>query len=155
MNQPPVNPYLRTKILTASPQELRMLLYDGALRFCRQGRAAIEAGKFDESYHNITRAQKVVTELSTSLRHSEDPALCEKLSALYTYIYRRLIDANMNRDAAALDEAMGLIEYERETWQMLMQKLADEGGDPRAAQRPRPLAAPAASTPYGAYSRSA
>ena len=161
MNQPAVNPYLRTKIMTASREELRLMLYDGALKFCRQGRAAIDAGKLDESYHNITRAQKVVIELSTSLKHSEDPALCEKLSALYTYIYRRLVDANMNRDVAAIDEAVKLIEYERETWQMLMQKLAGESGAapapaPTAAATSRPLPMPAsASSPYGAYSRSA
>lgn len=166
MNQPAVNPYLRTKVMTATPQELRLMLYDGALKFCRQGRSAIEAGKFEDSYNNIQRAQKIVLELSTSLKHSIEPDLCGKLSALYTYIYRQLVEANMNRDVTALDEAIKLIEYERETWQMLMHKLTDESGSPQVAPQPhrqavpqsRPMPLPttaAAATAYGTYSRSA
>lgn len=165
MVQAAVNPYLRTKVMTATPEELRLMLYDGAIKFCRQGRAAIEAKKFDESYHNLMRAQKIVLELSTSLKHSVEPDLCGKLSALYTFIYRKLVDANMERTLAPIDEAVKLLEYERETWQMLMQKLTEEGGSPRAAQ-PAPTVAPAPVPPsnplaqpramgYNPYSRSA
>lgn len=122
------NPYLRTKIMTASPEELRLMLYDGSLKFCRQAVAAIGAKRFEESYTCLMRAQKIVLELSTSLNHNVDPTLCERLAALYTYIYRRLVDANVSRDPAVVEEAIGLIEYERETWQLLMQKMAAEGG---------------------------
>lgn len=162
MNQPAVNPYLRTKVLTASPEELRLMLYDGALKFARQGKAGLEAQKFEESYHNLVRAQKIVLELSTSLKHSLDPDLCGKLSALYTYIYRLLVDANTQRTTKPVDEAVKLLEYERETWQMLMQKLTAEGGGPRAPQHtetatPQPPRNPFAQPlrPAGTYSRSA
>ncbi len=127
MSQKPVNPYLKTKIMTASPEQLRLMLYDGALKFCRQARAALEKKNFEESYANLMRAQKIVLELSTSLNHDADPQLCQRLSALYTYVYRLLVDANMKRETAIVDEAIKLVEYERETWQMLMQKLAGEG----------------------------
>jgi flagellar protein FliS len=127
MSQKQVNPYLKTKIMTASPEELRLMLYDGALKFCRQAKAALEKKNFEESYNNLMRAQKIVLELSTSLNHDADPQLCQRLSALYTYVYRLLVDANMKRETAIIDEAIKLIEYERETWQMLMKKLAGEG----------------------------
>lgn len=127
MSQKPVNPYLKTKIMTASPEELRLMLYDGALKFCRQSKAALEKKDFEESYNNLMRAQKIVLELSTSLNHDADPELCQRLSALYTYVYRLLVDANMKRESDIVDEAIKLIEYERETWQMLMNKLAGEG----------------------------
>lgn len=146
---PAVNPYLKTKVLTATPEELRMMLYDGALKFCRQARAAVEGRKFEDSYHNLTRAQKIVLELSTSLKHDVDPTLCGKLSSLYTFIYRKLIDANMSRELGPLDEAIKLLEYERETWRMLMDKVAAEGGSKAAA--PRPAApAPLSMNPYAA-----
>lgn len=122
MNAPATNPYLRTKIMTASPQELRLMLYDGAIKFCNQARAAMQKQDFEGSYTNLMRAQKIVLELSTSLDHKADPQLCDRLSALYTFIYRQLVDANINRDPAYIDEAVKLIGYERETWQMLMQK---------------------------------
>jgi flagellar secretion chaperone FliS len=127
MSQKPVNPYLKTKIMTASPEELRLMLYDGALKFCRQAKAALEKKSYEDSYNNLMRAQKIVLELSTSLNHDADPQLCQRLSALYTYVYRLLVDANMKRETPIVDEAIKLIEYERETWQMLMKKLAGEG----------------------------
>jgi flagellar secretion chaperone FliS len=127
MSQKPVNPYLKTKIMTASPEELRLMLYDGALKFCRQAKVSLEKKSYEESYNNLMRAQKIVLELSTSLNHNADPQLCQRLSALYTYVYRLLVDANMKREMAIVDEAIKLIEYERETWQMLMKKLTGEG----------------------------
>ncbi len=131
MNPKPANPYLKTKIMTASAEELRLMLYEGAIRFCRQAKDAIAAGNFENSYNALMRAQKIVLELSTSLNHQTDPELCARLSALYTYIYRRLVDANMSHEQAALDEAIRLLDYERETWQMLMKKL--NADDPAAA----------------------
>ena len=127
MSQKPVNPYLKTKIMTARPEELRLMLYDGELKFCRQAKVALEKKNYEESYNNLMRAQKIVLELSTSLNYDADPAICQRLSALYTYVYRLLVDANMKRESPIVDEAIKLIEYERETWQMLMKKLAGEG----------------------------
>lgn len=119
------NPYLRTKILTASPEELRLMLYDGAVKFCRQAREALDRKDLETSYTGLMRAQKIVLELSTSLNHTADPDLCSKLSSLYTYIYRLLVDANMDRDLKKIDEAIGLLQYERETWHLLMQKVSN------------------------------
>ncbi len=140
MNSNAPNPYLRTKIMTASPDELRLMLYDGCLKFCRQAAAELEKDKphFEAVYENFMRAQKIVLELSTSLNHGVAPELCEKLSALYTYIYRLLVDANLERDPAKVAEAIRLMEYERETWALYMQKTG-----PAAPAAPGP-AAPAA-----------
>lgn len=129
------NPYLKTKIMTASPEELRLMLYEGAIRFCRQSRDAMAAQDFEQSYNGLMRAQKIVLELSTSLNHSVAPDLCEKLSALYTFIYRRLVDANLKRELAAIDEAIQLLDYEKQTWQMLMQRLSQGPSAPAAADR--------------------
>lgn len=120
------NPYLKTKIMTASREELRLMLFDGAIKFTTQARDAMAQRRHEDTYNNLSRAQKIVLELSTSLNHSVDPQLCAKLSALYTYIYRLLIDAHIEKDPGKLDEALELIGYERETWLMLMKKLADE-----------------------------
>jgi flagellar protein FliS len=121
------NPYLRTKILTASPDELRLMLYDGAIKFCRQGKEGLEKKNPEQTYNGLMRAQKIVLELSTSLNSEIDPDLYSKLSAIYTYIYRLLIDANIERSTAKIDEAIGLIEYEKETWQLMMRQTAKSG----------------------------
>lgn len=133
------NPYLKTKVLTASPVELRMMLYEGAIRFCRQGRSALAAQDYQGSYDGLMRAQKIVLELSTSLRPEASPGLCQKLEALYTYIYKRLVEANVSHDVSVVDEVVELLEYERQTWQMLMDRLARQdkagNGDLTGAQQ--------------------
>ncbi len=121
----PASAYLRNKVLTASPRELRLMLYDGALKFCHQAIQAIETGQIEPGFEALMRAQKIVLELSTSLKHDVEPDLCAKLSALYTYLYRLLVDANMTRDAAKVEEALRLLEYERQTWVMLMEQLGE------------------------------
>ena len=104
------------------------MLYEGAIRFCRQGRSALEAKDYEGSYNGLMRAQKIVLELSTSLRPEAAPeGLCEKLEALYTYIYKRLVEANTSHDVSAVDEVIELLEYEKQTWQMLMDRIAQEG----------------------------
>ena len=148
--KPSVNPYLRTKVLTASPEELRLMLYDGCLKFTRQARQAIGEKDFEKSFENLQRAQKVVLELSTSLKHEVAPDLCGKLSALYTYIYRLLVEASTQRVAEPLDEVIKLIAFERETWTMLMErnaKVADGTKPPMPAQVQQSV--------LGAYARSA
>ncbi|MCE9590487.1 MAG: flagellar export chaperone FliS [Planctomycetes bacterium] len=128
MQPKPTNPYLRTKIMTASPEELRLMLYEGAIRFCRQAREALAKNDHETSYNGLMRAQKIVLELSTSLNHKVAPELCDRLSALYTYIYRRLVDGSTRHDLPAVDEAIRLLEFEKETWQLLMKQLADGTG---------------------------
>lgn len=127
MSTAAANPYLRTKILTASPEELRLMLYDGAIKFCRQAKEGLDKKNFELSYNGLMRAQKIVLELSTSLNSEIDPDLYSKLSALYTYIYRLLVDANLEKTTTKIDEAIGLIEYEKETWQLMMQQIAKRG----------------------------
>ncbi|MCC7409362.1 MAG: flagellar export chaperone FliS [Phycisphaeraceae bacterium] len=131
MTQNPASSYLRTKILTANPQELRLMLYEGAIRFCHQARKGLEEKNYELSYNGLMRAQKIVLELSTSLNHQVAPELCDKLGALYTYIYKLLVEANMSRQIKQVDEAIKLLEYERATWQMLMNRLNSD--DPAAA----------------------
>lgn len=117
-----VNPYLKTRILTASAQELRLMLYDGAIRFVRQGQEAMRKSDFEGSYNAMSRAKRIVLELSTSLNHSIAPELCEKLSALYTYIYRQLVEAGLQKNADLADEPVQLLQYERDTWELMMKQ---------------------------------
>ncbi len=104
------------------------MLYDGAIKYCHQARNAIEAEDLEESYSCLMRAQKIVLELSVSLNHKVAMDLCDKLSALYTYIYRLLVDANLSKDDKYVAEALRLLEYEKKTWQMLIDKGTSEGG---------------------------
>jgi len=78
-NQAAAN-YLRTKVLTATPEQLQLMLYDGAIRFAEQAKVALEKKDFENSFNGISRAQKIIAELSSSLRHSVAPELWRRRS---------------------------------------------------------------------------
>jgi flagellar secretion chaperone FliS len=115
--------YLKTKVFTATPEQLQLMLYDGAIRFGEQARAALEAKNYEQSYNSIARVQRIITEMQSSLKHDVAPDLCKKMAALYNYIYRRLVEANIEHNMKSLDEALDLLRYQRETWTMLLDKL--------------------------------
>lgn len=118
------NEYLRQAVLTATPEQLQMMLYDGAIRFARQARDALAQNDLSTSCEKLIRAQKIVLELDNGLRPDVNPELCRQLSQLYRFVYRRLIDANIRRDTAALEEALRILEHQRETWKLLLERIA-------------------------------
>jgi flagellar secretion chaperone FliS len=121
-NQAAAN-YLRTKVLTATPEQLQLMLYDGAIRFTEQAKAALVKNDFENSFNGISRAQKIIAELSSSLKHELAPDLCGKLASLYNFVYRKLIEANIEHKVDSLDDALSILKYQRETWAMLLDQL--------------------------------
>ncbi len=152
------NPYLHTKVMTASTPELRLLLFDGALKFAEQAKTALEAGDHEAAYEGISRCQDILIELINSLQPQHSPELCQQLSSLYTFMYTRLIAAVGERSPAIVEEVLGLLRYERETWSMLLERLAEEnvaaGGlvDTPRAQPPQPAHASGSSLIGGSIS---
>ncbi|MFI5377691.1 MAG: flagellar export chaperone FliS [Tepidisphaerales bacterium] len=124
MNGQAANSYLKTKVLTATPEQLQLMLYDGAIRFCDQARVAIQEKSWEQSYHLITRVQRIIVEMLCALKHDVSPDLCGKLASLYNFAYRKLIEANIEHDIAALNEAANVLRFQRETWVMLLDKLS-------------------------------
>ena len=140
--------YLKTKVLTASPAELRLMLLDGAIRFTEQARRGYETRNFEMAFEGSTRAQAIVIELLNALRPDQSPELCKKMSALYTYIYQCLVSAAASRDLAQYDEALKRLRFERETWVLCMDELAKENQS-AAAMRTVPSVAPNAGLSAG------
>lgn len=126
MNQQAANNYLRTKVFTATPEQLQLMLYDGAIRFAEQGKAALSKKDYEGTYNALSRAQKIITELQCGLKHDMAPELCGKLAALYNFVFRKLIEANIEHKLEAVDEALQILRYQRETWVMLLDKLGKE-----------------------------
>jgi flagellar secretion chaperone FliS len=123
MNPQAAQNYLRTKVLTATPEQLQLMLYDGAIRFAEQARTALSDRQYEQSFNLISRVQKIITEMSCTLKHDVYPELCGKLASLYNYVFRKLIEANTEHSLGALDEAVNLLRYQRETWAMLLEQL--------------------------------
>ncbi len=122
----PSQEYLKTKVMTASPEMLTLMLWDGGIRFAEQAKEAIRRKDIEGSFKALVRSQKIITELSTALKREINPDLCGKLTALYNFIYRRLVEANITKDEKLVDDALEIMRHQRETWVMLMDKLAKE-----------------------------
>lgn len=123
MNKNAAQNYLRTKIFTATPEQLQLMLYDGAIRFTEQGKAALEQKNYEQVYNSLSRATKIISELSAGLKHELAPELCGKLAGLYSFVYRKLVEANIEHKAQSLDEALSILRYQRETWVLLLDQL--------------------------------
>jgi len=138
MGNEPINPYLRDAVLTATPEQLQLMLYDGAIRFSLQAKDAINDKDYETSFEKLTRAQQIILEMRNGLNYDVNRELCERMASLYLFLHNKLVDACVNRDAQAIDDALRVLRIERETWQMLCDKLAsarkEQPGDQHAQE---------------------
>lgn len=147
MSQRAGNEYFRNAVMTASPEQLHLMLYDGAIRFARQARNALAERDFESSCESLLRAQQIMLEMEAGLRPEVNAVLCEQVGALYRFVYSRLIDANMKRDVKAVDEALGILEHQRETWRLLIEKTRGEAIPPSESRRHDSAPQPPSETP--------
>jgi flagellar secretion chaperone FliS len=110
--------YNNSKILTASPAELTLMLYEGAIKFCNLALMGLEKGELDKVNTNIIKAEKIILEFRATLDFKYPVA--KDFDNVYDYIYRRLIDANIKKDKEILEEALGYIREMRDTWKEVM-----------------------------------
>ena len=128
--------YLESKVLTAPPQRLQLMLIEGAIRFGRQAEEALRAGNRVAASASLLRTIDIVGELLAAARANKSD-LNKKVTDLYWFLFRRITEAKINFDAAALAESLKLLEFERETWQLLCDKLSSENqGGPAAPHQP-------------------
>jgi flagellar protein FliS len=132
----PATEYLRTKVLSATPEELRLMLLEGAIKYVRQGRAGLERKDYEAVFNGLSACRNIVMELMTTIRTEPNPELAESVKALYTYMYTLLVEGGHEKDLKKLDTVIELLEFERETWVLLMQKLASERGTAKADAPP-------------------
>ncbi|WP_196590701.1 flagellar export chaperone FliS [Pectinatus frisingensis] len=112
--------YKRQQILTASPEMLTLMLYNGAVKFINEGIKHIGEEDCIKSNKVLIRAQNIIIELMSSLNMEYD--IAKQLYPIYNYIYRILIEGNMKNDADKLEEAKKLVLQLRDTWAQAMKK---------------------------------
>ncbi len=118
MDYKAMNAYQKNAIMTASPAELTLMLYDGAIKFCNIALTAIEKNDVQRAHENIKKAEAIITELRASLDRKYP--VWEDFERVYEYIYKNLVEANIRKDAGALEEALGRIREMRDTWKEVM-----------------------------------
>lgn len=111
--------YQNSKILTASPAELTLMLYEGAIKFCNIAILAIEKNDIEKAHNNIMRAQRIIEEFRSTLDHKY--AVAEDFDRVYVYLLQRLLQANIKKDAEILEEVNTHLRSMRDTWKQVME----------------------------------
>lgn len=112
--------YKGNSIMTATPAELTLMLYEGAIKFCNIALMAVEKNNIEKANINIIKAEKIINELRASLDFTYPVA--NQFEMVYEYIYRRLIEANIKKDTDIIEEALGYIREMRDTWKDVMKQ---------------------------------
>lgn len=110
--------YNNSKVLTASPAELTLMLYDGAIKFCNIAIMGIEQKDINKAHTNIIKVQKIVEEFRATLDHKYPVA--EEFDRVYVYLLKRLLEANVKKDAEILEEVNSHLRSMRDNWKEVM-----------------------------------
>ena len=121
------NAYKQNAILTASPDELTLMLYNGLVKFIMIAQKAVDDKDIQKAHENIIRAEDIIIEFRSTLDMQYE--LSQGLAMLYEYMSDRLMEANITKDREILEEVLHLAKDLRDTWAQAM-KLAKNGDRP-------------------------
>ncbi len=114
----PYAQYNQNKILTASPAELTLMLYEGAIKFCNIAIMGIEQNDISKAHNNIMKVQKIIEEFQITLNFKYE--IANDFNNVYNYLMKRLREANMTKDKAILEEVDEHLHTMRDTWKEVM-----------------------------------
>ncbi|MCY8517084.1 flagellar export chaperone FliS [Bacillus atrophaeus] len=117
--QNPYTAYQQNSINTATPGELTLMLYNGCLKFIKLAHQAIHLGDMESKNVNLIKAQNIIQELNITL--NRDIELSGSMGAMYEYIHRKLVEANIQSDKDILAEIEGYITDFRDAWKQAIQ----------------------------------
>jgi len=116
--QQPLQAYQNNSVNTATPGELTLMLYNGALKFLKQTKASISEKKWDKAHEYNMRVQTIIQELIITLDRTYP--IAEQILSLYEYVQSRLVEANIKKETSILDDVEGLLTQFRDTWKQAM-----------------------------------
>ena len=117
--------YNNSKVLTASPAELTLMLYDGAIKFCNIAQEAIDHEDVQKAHNNIIKVQQIVDYLRKTLDMKYEVA--QDFERIYVYLSQRLVEANIKKDKEILEEVNTHLHSVRDTWKEVMHINKEKG----------------------------
>ena len=118
--------YKRQQIMTATPEALTLMLYNGCLKFIDEGIQSVKDQKWEDANTSLQKAENIISEFRITLDMDYD--ISKQLMPLYNYTYDRLVEGNMKSDVAMLEEARGISKELRDAWAQAMKKARQEKG---------------------------
>jgi flagellar protein FliS len=132
--------YRRNSILSATPGQLTLMLFDGALRFMNTAIAGFDetnvARRNEMIHNNLVKTQAILNELQCSLDHTQGGDFPGRMSALYSFMRTQLQQANLRKDKAPINVVIELLGSIRDSWAQMLMKGARSGVDTAAAMAP-------------------
>lgn len=110
--------YANNRILTATPAELTLMLYEGAIKFCNIAIMSIENGDIQKAHNNIMKVERIIEEFQITLDFKYPVA--NDFNNVYNYMMERLREANLKKDKDILEEVNGHMRTMRDTWKEVM-----------------------------------
>ena len=118
--------YKRQQVLTATPEALTLMLYNGCLKFMDEGMKALEKKDYEATNTALQKAQNIISEFRITL--NMDYEISHQLFPLYNYVYDRLVEGNLKSDMKQIEEAKTIITELRDAWVLAMKKARQEKG---------------------------
>ncbi len=112
--------YNTNRIMTATPAELTLMLYEGAIKFCNIAIIGVEENDIEKAHNNIVKVENIIGEFIATLNHKYPVA--QDFENVYNYLMDRLIEANMKKDKEILEEVLGYLREMRDTWKEVMKR---------------------------------
>jgi flagellar protein FliS len=120
--------YRTVSTTTGGPGELLLLLYQAAIKNVGQGRTAIDCGRPALAHSHLMRAQEIITALQNTLDFQQGGEIATTLASLYTFMQRRLMTANVNKEVAPLDEVLPILRQLLSAWQVAVREAGRRAG---------------------------
>ena len=114
--------YKKAAVNTTDQGTLILMLYDGAIRFIKASLIQLEQQNLEGAHNSLLRSKDIVAELIASLNLDSGGDIGANLKTLYSYIYNRLIDANINKDMVLAQESLHLLNELRDGWKSMLIK---------------------------------
>ena len=118
--------YKRQQIMTATPEALTLMLYNGCLKFMTEGMEHSDNKAWEAANNSIQKAENIISEFRITLNMEYD--IAKQLMPLYNYTYDRLVEGNIKGDTKLIQEAFDIIKELRDAWAQAMKKARQEKG---------------------------
>lgn len=120
----PYKQYKQNSVTIATPEELTLMLYNGAIKFTKLAQINMETKNIEETNTNLVKSQNIINELNMTLNMKYQ--VSKELRSLYVFLRGRLIDANLQKDTEILEEIVPIMEEMRDTWKQAMEVAKQE-----------------------------
>ncbi len=150
MHTDPRSSYLESQVLTATPQKLRLMLIEAALSAARQALNYWDKKLDAQATLALIRCREIVSELLAAVK-PDDSELTRNVAGIYLFLFKTLAEAQLHRDPAKVDQAIKVLEIERETWREVCAQMPAAPVPDEAADRRQEITSSQAATMLGDF----